>query len=193
MAIFRLSIFYLSNDSEGWSENYYWDGTNITAAQVRLDSLIAQRLDMLSDQFSVVDGRVSDVTMRGNILFTTTSMPRAGTYTPPAGAEALEANTAIIQRFNAVAPHFAKMYIRGLTSAVIHGREKVAETTWDGAFAIWRASIVSGTFQARHRLTPPPHATYSYSQISQDGGILVSARKPGRPFDLLVGRRTHLK
>lgn len=193
MSIFRLSIFFLSADNEGWTENYYNDATNITAAQTVLDTLINQRADMLDPHFRIDDGRVSDVTIRGSVLFTTVAMPLAGSYTLPTGKEPLEANTAIIQRWNAVAPRYAKMYIRGLNSAVIAGREKVAESVWDGRFAIWKATIVGGTFQARHRVTPPPHATYSYSHITQDGGILVSARKPGRPFDLLVGRRTHLK
>ena len=190
MATFRLSIFYLSADDEGWSENYYYNGSNITAAQSQLDSLINQRLPMLGAHFKIVDGRASDVSIRGSILFTTLAMPQVGTYAPPAGTFPLEANTAIICKFNAIAPHYAKIYLRGLTTQQVHGREKFAESVWDGAFAIWKATILGGAFQARHRTKPPPGATYTYSTISQDGGILVSARKPGRPFDLLRGRRT---
>lgn len=193
MATFRLSIFFLSQDAEGWTENFYWNGTNLTGAQSMLDTLINQRADMLSDHFRIEDGRASDVSSRGTTLFTTVTMPFIGTYTPPTGAQPLEANTAIVNKWLAIAPRYAKTFFRGLTSAQVVGREKVAESTWDGRFAIFKATIVGGQFQARHRLTPPPHATYSYSQISADGGILVSARKPGRPFDLLVGRRTRLK
>jgi hypothetical protein len=193
MANFRLSIFYLSNDNEGWTENYYWNGTNLTGAQTQLDSLIGQRVPMLCNHFKIVDGRASDVTLRGAVLFTTISMPQVGTYVLTGTNEPLEANTAIVQRFNAIAPRYAKIYLRGLSSDVIKGREKAVAAGWDAAHSIWTATILGGSFQARHRLTPPPHATYSYSTISADGGILVSARKPGRPFDLLVGRRTHLK
>jgi len=189
MANFRLSYFFLSPNSEGWSENYYWQGADITSAKAELDSLLNLRKAMLPTTFEVVGARASDVSVRGNVAFSNNVFPILGTYTIPAGAVALEANTAIVQQFLATAPRYAKFYLRGLTSAVIHGRSKVAEATFDTAFNAWKTAVAGGAFLARHRLTPPPHATYSYSPMTNFGSTLVSARKPGRPFDLLRGRR----
>lgn len=190
MPIYRISLFHESSDTEGWSENFYWSGSSINAAQSEMDSLISERVALFGPAFRMVDGRVSDVTMRGNTLFTTHTLPVAGTYVPTSGAVALEANTALMCKMIAVLPRFMRIFLRGLYSDIIHGREYVAPGTWDIALRVLLNRLISNNYQARHRLTPPPHATYNYSPISSIGDLIASARKPGRPFDLLRGRRT---
>ena len=189
MAVFRMSIFFRSVDDEGWSENYYWDGSNITSARTAMDTLVSQRLDLLNGNVEIVDARVSDVTVRGSVLFSTLSFPLVGTYSPAVPSVPLEANVAYAVQFLSVAPYFSRVFLRGLSSSFIVGREKVAETGWDALFAIWLATVQASSYQSRHRVTPPPHATYNYHSHSGVGNFVVCARKPGRPFGLLVGRR----
>jgi len=190
MATYRLSIFFLSADDEGWTENYYLNASSLPAAATQLDLMMNTRAPLMCNKFKMVDGRASDVTVRGNVQFTSNTLPVVGTYALPTGKTALEANTALVCRFSATPPRFALVYLRGLSSAQIAGREKVVESVWDSSFSTWHNFVSAGTFQARHRVTPPPHATYSYSTITAYSGNIVSARKPGRPFGLLVGRRT---
>lgn len=190
MATYRLSYFWESLYTEGWSENFYWDGSTLASAQAQLDSLASQLLDLRgAGWFKMIDARVSDVSIRGNTLFTTIPMPADGTYTAPSGTVPLEANVAFYVKLTAVSPYFMRWNLRGLNSAIVTGRAKLPEATWDANFAIVLATLTGGQFQARHRLTPPPHATYSYHAIT--GGALEKpgARKPGRPFNLLVGAR----
>lgn len=193
MATFRLTYFWVSANDEGWTENFYWDGTNLTGAQSMMDSLLPTLADLRMSHFTIIDARCSDVSQRGSVLFTTHQIPYAGSYTPPTGATPLEANTALYVQLLAITPRFMRWNLRGLSSDVITGRTYNKTDPWNARLGIVTDTLIAGQFQARHRVTPPPHATYSYSVISELGNVLPGARKPGRPFGLLVGARRKAK
>ena len=191
MAQYRMSLFFESNDAEGWSENYYHQNTSIANAQSVMDTvIIPSRQDFMVGDFRLVEARVSDVSIRGDVMFTGLALPRTGTYSPSSlDTVPLEANVALMAVFLATPPRFARMFLRGLSSDWISGRHRIPNVTLDTALSSFQSNILGNNMQARHRLTPPPHATYSYSNIVHLGTVEVGARKPGRPFGLLRGRR----
>lgn len=185
----KATIFFDSTDSEGWSEKFYLTGADLTTIRGFLDTILPLRLAMLHTSFRAVYARVSDVAVKGDSLLTTVALPAFGTYTPAAGITQLEANTAILAELFASPLIKNRMFLRGLSSDVVNGREYTGITGWETAFTAWGGGLIANGCVARHRTAIGPPPTYSYTTITTVSTVKATARKPGRPFGLPVGRR----
>lgn len=190
MPVYQLSVFFESGDAEGWSERYFVNEANITNAQADLDALITQAARLRTSGIRIVYGRVSDVTIRGDSLPSTLSMPVVGDYTAPLGSVILEANVGILVQLFGNSQRKNRITLRGLTTAKIVGREIVAEPTWDARFTTYSNLLTAGLYRIRHRTAVGPPPVYDYTTVvSQVIPLYATARKPGRPFGTLRGRR----
>jgi len=184
----KCTLFFESADEEGWSEKFYLGSTDITAAQTSMNTIIPLRAAMLASTMNIIYGRVSDVTIKGDSLPPTITMPTAGTYSAT-GASLLEANTALNVQLFASATQKNRIFLRGLRSDVVVGREYKAPTGFSTAFSAWSSAMITANVVVQHRTVVGPPPVYTYNTVSAINIIGATARKPGRPFGLPVGRR----
>lgn len=184
----KATLFFVSPDSEGWSESFYLSSATINNARTAMDTIIGARLALLADVHKLIYARVSDVAVKGDSLLTQNALPQFGTY-PTTGVTVLEANTCVLAELFATSLIKNRIFIRGITGDVVGGREYLAPSAWDTAFTTWGSVLLSNTAQARHRVSVGPPPTYSYTNITSVFVDKATARKPGRPFDLPRGRR----
>jgi hypothetical protein len=189
MASFRLSYFWRSRDDEGWSENFFVTAADIVAAQTQLDALLALLLPLRSSDYTMDYARCSNVAVKGDSLPTTVTLPAPGTYTIPTNEYRLEANSAVLVLIYADPTTKGHWFCRGVTSAQIKGRELQTESTFDTAMAAVLSSLAGGSFLVRSVNTPGPPPTYIYTAVTAASVLRASARKPGRPFVRVRGRR----
>jgi hypothetical protein len=189
MPNYKLSYFWASVDQEGWSESFYYTASDPTAAQTELDNLMTYLKPLRSSNFSIIYARISDVAIRGDSLPTTRLLPEAGTYTIPTGFQVLMANSALLIELFVSSIIKNRWFLRGLAGDKIKGREVLTSTTWDTAFSSLKTHMLAGTYLARHRLTKGPPPTYEYLPIVNIFENQATARKPGRPFAIVRGRR----
>lgn len=189
MGVFRASIFWSSLDGEGWSENFFIDEPTIVAAQADMDTLIPQLAALRSAHWKIDFARVSDVAISGDSLPSSITMPVVGTYTPPLGAINLEANSAILIELFADSQTKGHWFLRGMTSAQIAGRILQSEATFDANLSMVATNISGGGFKVRSLNLPGPPPSYIYTTITAVFALRASARKPGRPFGVVRGRR----
>ena len=185
----RWEIFFQSVDDEGWSEGGYLAALDLPTAASSLDTIITARKALLDPNFSMIYARVSDVAVKGDSLPpASTVMPVQGTY---AGVgTTLEANTALNVLLFADPSKKNRIFMRGLNGKVVAGREYLAPSDWDTAFTAWVSALSTVGEQVRHRTAIGPPPTYAYAVMASSVVIGATARKPGRPFGLPVGRRS---
>lgn len=188
MPTFKISYFFQTNDSEGWSENYYVQETDIQTAATFGAGNIAPRMALSPNNVSLIYARASDVAVKGDSLILPGTYPVVGTYTLSTGETPLEANSALMIRIFATALVKGRVFLRGLSSGVIVGRDYGAPALFVTRLAAYFAGWATFAY-VRHRTSkgPPPVYTYVVStSLLLDG---VSARKPGRPFGQPRGRK----
>lgn len=189
MANFRLTLFYKTTESEGWSEKYFVTASTITAAQSELDTLIPLALAFRTVDVEMIYARVSDVAIRGDSLTSLLTFPEPGTYTPGAGAHDLEANTALLVEFFASSVKKNHMFVRGLTTDAVQGRTYNPAPGFASAITSWLTHVTTAPYELQNIITHGPPPTYSYTPVVSGAILGATARKPGRPFGLLRGRR----
>jgi len=184
----RGQMFFTTDDNEGWSEGFYMIATNIAAAQTQLDTLVSQRTGFLSADSSIIYARVSDVAIKGDSLLTTITLPAVGGYAP-AGTSALEANSALMVELFASSVLKNRIFLRGMRSDTIIGRSYEPPTGFLTDLNTWITAMLAAGVAVRHRTAIGPPPTYSYTSVTSISAVKATARKPGRPFGLVVGRR----
>ena len=115
--------------------------------------------------------------------------PFVGTYTEDPVGAFLEANTALLIEMLAGSVNKNRLFLRGLSLDVVTGREYKAPSGFVTALTALTTFLV-GTFVVRKQVVPhtvPPSYTYTTMDNAYFKG--VTARKPGRPFDLPRGRK----
>jgi hypothetical protein len=184
----KATIFFQSEDEEGWSEGFYISSTDLAAAAGTLASIIPLRAAMMDPHFSMIYSRVSDVEVKGDSLVAPSiTFPVVGTLTD--AGDQLEANTALNVEIFASPSVKNRIFIRGLNIAVIRGREYLAPAGFSAAFEAWDLYLTGNGLMCRHRTAVGPPPTYDYVAATGISPIGATARKPGRPFGLPVGRR----
>lgn len=184
----RCQMFFTTDDNEGWSEGIYLISTSIASAQTALDAFVPLRAAFLSADASIVYARVSDVAIKGDSLLTTLSLPVLGTYAP-AGSSPLEANTAVLLEIFASSILKNRVFFRGLRSDTVVGREFTPPVGFTTPVGAYLTSLMTSGLAVRHRTAIGPPPTYSYTLATSANTVKATARKPGRPFGLPVGRR----
>ena|SRR5262249_8505410 len=184
----KMTLFFSSQDSEGWSESFYFSAATLIAVEDTMNTVIPLRAALMPSDFSIIYGRVSDVAIKGDSLQATgTTFPVVGTYS--GAGDTLEANTALLVVSFATASIKNRIFMRGLTSDVVLAREYQAPSLFTTAFTSWADAIIAGGAVCRHRTAAGPPPVYSYTTTGNITVVLATARKPGRPFGLPVGRR----
>lgn len=189
---FLASWYFNTNDSEGWSENAILPGPDIQTAATDAASYIGTRMAASADNVHMVYAKVSDVTIKGDSLIalpTGQHFPFIGTYVPTPSGSYLEANTALLIKVVAAPNQINRWFLRGLTLDVVTGRQFLNPD----AFATALAGIL--TWHQTHAqvrivdkpITKPP--TYHYYTATDAYFVRVTARKPGRPFSSVRGRK----
>jgi hypothetical protein len=187
---FDSNLFFQSDDGEGWSEHYLIQQANADLAQATLAGLVPLRCAILDNHFKIVNGRVSDETIHGDSYpVADIAFPQAGTFTST-GAVALMANAAIKVRLLGDPPLKGLIYMRGLNDIIVVGRHFTGDSTWNIAFGAYAAYLVDPANAFYMSLEDPPGSGV-VSKIAVQHAVVdgVTARKPGRPFGLPVGRR----
>ena len=184
----KMTLFFESLDAEGWSESTYHSATDINEAATFIVNIVAKRADMLDSHFSIIYARVSDVAVKGDSLVSATQVfPVVGTLLT--SGDQLEANTALnVELFNSASIK-NRLFIRGLNSGVVKGREYLGPVNFTTAFTAWSAQQLTNGSQCRHRTSVGPPPVYTYVDTATFSVVGATARKPGRPFGLPVGRR----
>lgn len=190
MPVFKNTYFWSSESNEGWSESFYVEAGDIEEARTRLDTMLPLLLALRDSHFQVDYARTSDVGIRGDSLPSAAGVfPQPGTYTPPLGAVDLEANSALLVELFVDSLTKNHWFLRGLTTSKIAGRVVQVEATWDANFAFVVNEITTNGYQTRTKNpTPPP--TKIYRPIIDAFVVRATARKPGRPFNVVRGRRS---
>jgi hypothetical protein len=181
-------MFFGTPDNEGWSESVYLSATDLIAAQTAMDTLLPLRAALLASTEEIVYARVSDVTVKGDSLLTTVALPVPGTYSP-VGASLLEANTALLLVLFANPTQKNRIFLRGLRSDTIVGREYKAPSAFATALTGYKSGLIAANCMTRNRATIGPPPTYTYHVVTSIAVSKATARKPGRPFGLPLGRR----
>lgn len=192
MPDYRASYYFVTRDNEGWSENLYLSAADIDTAATNAAGYIAPRMDLSPDNVDMVYGKVSDMTIKGDSLIITPAtgfFPFIGTWTAdPVGAY-LEANTALLIELLATASRKNRIFLRGLSLDVVTGREYKSPTGYNAKLTALFTWLVANVEIATTNkpVTHPPVYTFAACVAAYLKG--PTARKPGRPFSLPVGRK----
>lgn len=193
MPNFLYSSYFSTKDNEGWSENFIVNATDIAAAASQASASIVHRMALSPNNVDMVFGKVSDVSIKGDSLIV---LPATGTYPfigtwaeDPTGAY-LEANTALLIEIVTATGKKNRVFLRGLSLDVVTGREFKNPTGYEAALTTWMGDLAGSDRMVRTQNKPHTHPpTYTYTAASEAHFRHVTARKPGRPFGLPVGRK----
>jgi len=186
------SYYFVTKDSEGWSENFVITEASIDDAATFAGGYINLRMALSPDNVDMVYAKVSDVTIKGDsklVQPTSGNFPFIGTWTAdPVGAY-LEANTALLIKIVATPSKINRFFLRGLSLDVVTGREFKAPTAFVTALTAlntWLSTNVQVRTQDKPHVHPP---SYTYAPATDAFFVRVTARKPGRPFAGPRGRK----
>lgn len=185
---FQLILFFTGpGASYGWSEVYYLQQASIdTAATVALD-VLAARLACLSVDCQFAFGKVSDVSVLRDSQAIEIAFSPDGTYGTTDST--MPPDTAALVTLFASSTVKNHKFWHGLQDTDFVNGQWTPTSAFLTAFAAWNTST-SGVLFCRHRLTPPPAATYEYVlNISSVLSFQTRNRKVGRPFGSPRGRR----
>ena len=189
---FLASFYFNTDDAEGWSENVILQDTDIDSAAAEAASYIGTRMACSPSNCHMVYAKVSDVTIKGDseiAVPTGQHFPFQGTYVETPTGAFLEANTALLIKVVATAAKVNRFFLRGLSLDVVTGRTFLAPAgfvTALNALLTWHRTHTQ-VRTADKPLTHPP--TYTYAAATDAFFVRVTARKPGRPFSAVRGRK----
>jgi hypothetical protein len=192
MPNYRASYYFVTKDNEGWSENLYLSAADIDTAASTAGGYISLRMAVSPNNVDMVYAKVSDMAIKGDSLIVTTmsgSFPFIGTWTETPTGAFLEANTALLIEILATASKKNRMFLRGLSLDVVTGREFLNPTGFNtalNAIFTWLTTNAQVATQVKPHTHPP---TYTFAACVAAYLRGVTARKPGRPFALPVGRK----
>jgi len=189
MPTFRGTFFFSTDDQEGWTENYYIQEVDIATAATSFAAWIPNRMALSPATVSMDYAKVSDVAVKGDSLIAGGPFPIVGTYVPATPDTSLEANTALLIVIGAGAAKHNRIFLRGLTLDVVTGRSYRAPGGFATALTAYLTPLIGFAYvrqQVKPHTVPP---TYTYTVSTAAFLKRVSARKPGRPFALPVGRK----
>lgn len=181
---FKLTIFINHNPTNtGWSETYYPNSATVASALTVSGLFMPLRMAMLSNKYSCVYGRVSDMSKKGDGYPLFALLPQLGTFVPATGDGAQPGSALVIRFTDGLGSH---------TTRVIHGvpEESVTDgiltpaAPWTTAINAYFASL-SSSFLMRKKIAIAPFV--SFVGITSFTVRYMTVKKVGRPFGLLRG------
>lgn len=182
---FQQAVMFFEDVSNtyGWTEVYWLDQADTGAARAALEVLIVDRADMLSSIHQIVGGRVSDAAVLRDSLLTTNT-PIVGAIAATA-LSATEPWTALNVRLECTAAHRGRLFMHGCLEDFFSQPDRLYDdgNANDGAVQAFMADLLV-TYR---RITVAGVPTFL--PITAALPLRQVAKRVGRPFGLLVGRR----
>jgi hypothetical protein len=179
--------FFLGDDagSYGWTETYFSEETNKAAALTQGSVLLASRTTVLTDLHKIVAVRVSDTSVFNDSKFLA-GVPVNGAIvgTVPTIADPW---SCLLIREEADWEHRGRKYLHGILKDTFEADRSYDATNpnngdWQAFFAVLRGASM--------RLKTGPVGSEVFFPISDVIPLREVSHRVGRPFGLLVGRRT---
>lgn len=167
----------------GWSEPYYMDRANAAACRTDLETLITERVKVMSSVCQVVGGRVSDVAVLNDSLLVTNT-PLVGLL---AGTIATTQQpwSAFNVRMEATSLYRGRHFFHGcLDNTFLDSRYYDPANPNAVAWDDWLDYLISTTL-LKHKVA----GVDTYSILTDAIRLREVEHKVGRPFGLLRGRR----
>jgi hypothetical protein len=190
MGLFFGQLFFDQPTVEaGWSEGFYFDSTDYSAALGQMRVLGTMRIAMLTNKVAVTYMRVSDPEVKRDVFIEGDPNSEGmgdGEYTPTTGtADTTYPDIALLYRATTAAGKFGLHYIRGIPESCITNGFYTPQPNWTLALNTFLDEVKSNTLQ-RIKAGNPPVATYT--AIDRANVERITRRKVGRPFGQPVGR-----
>lgn len=188
----RASFYFVTKDQEGWSETFFLAGATLQDCATEAAGYQAPRLACSPNNTDMIFAKVSDVAIKGDSLIVqpvSGNYPLIGTYSETPTGCFLEANTALLIEILASPLKKNRFFLRGLSLDVVTGREYLHPSGFETAITTLMTwlSTHPQVRTSNKPVTKPP--VYTYAAATQAYIQGVTARRPGRPFDTLRGRK----
>jgi len=182
------TLFY-QLDGSGWSETWALVGIDYAAAAANLDMINTARLSFAPTKVQVIEGRISDSSVRGDskLVNLTTAEGQWGT---PLTDGPLPPDNTILFRFEAGALKRAMRQFHGVPTSQFSLGVYVPSGPYLTTLASFASTVVPlANIATKIKPTPlaPPFYTFSPYTVGFQRGI--ANKRVGRPFDLPRGRR----
>lgn len=185
MPQYQQTLFFEDVDrSYGWSESYFRESPDPQLARTAMDSLIGFRLDVLVDLCQISAARVSDVDITNDSLLSV-GLPLPGNVASTI-LTAADPWSCLNLRIEASDLYRGRKFIHGILENTFSDNR-----AWNPAnpnAAQWLAFFTELEDNYNLRINSP--GPFSYISITKCVPLKETTRKVGRPFGLLVGRRT---
>jgi hypothetical protein len=182
MPNFKCSIF-LHSDINGWSENWYFSGTDYSSAMVALQSLADLRQALCGTGVSLDYLRVSDEAIQRDsyvvaprtVTVPDTSASGGGSFGPKQ----------VVVTWGSIDPPSSGVHVRIEATAQYHGSHTVRGVPddlivwpsgpsnlpgWDKAYGKWRSALI-GSFSLRVRKQTGANAPLPITQMIPEGAV----------------------
>lgn len=168
----------------GWSETYYINTASLTTAQTNFGLILAGRMTLLTNKYSLVYARLSDMSFKGDGYVTTSTLPIVGGFVPLV-ADGGQPGSCIVTRWNDGAGRRNIHVLHGIPEEDITDGT-IALTTPYGALlsAFYTQLITNAAFRRKKAVAP----FVEFVPIASIATRYATVKKVGRPFGLLRGR-----
>jgi hypothetical protein len=191
MALFNIDLFFEGSNFFGWSERYFWTGSDIASAyNAAITNLVPARRGILPTFNGLTFLRASTPGLPPNSYLNSFSASGQGLYAAAGGAVLLPADTRIMMHLEGTDVLKNRKFMGGVFSQDVVGDNFAPTTAFNTAFASLQAVltttgwVVASAYSAGSLV---PQATNPITSVFCDA--LMRNRKSGRPFGVPRGRR----
>lgn len=185
MPNFQGTLFFQDLPSSyGWTENYYLEAADVSAARTELQEVVPLRAAVLTDLHKMVAARVSDVSVLNDSLLIT-GFPVVGDVMATIQTQC-EPWTALLTRNESSSLYRGRTFFHGLLEATfstgrIYDPINAQSVEWEALLEWIRLNCLLKHIVGAATVYDAFTNIYPLRQVN---------RKVGRPFNLLRGRRT---
>jgi len=167
----------------GWSEPYYLNSASAAVARTDLETLIEERIKVMSDQCEIVGGRVSDVGVLNDSLLVTNT-PLIGLLAATVAATQ-QPWSAFNCRIEAGSLYRGRHFWHGCLDSTFDDQRRYDPANPNAAaWDTWVSFVQAGTY-LKHKVA----GVDTYTALTDVVRLREVTHKVGRPFGLLHGRR----
>lgn len=182
-----ISKWFFQGNYGGWSEVWYPKGSSLAAALASCESCINDRIALMPAHVGLERLEVSDLTIRGDVVVSG-STPLNGTWT---GTSSMQPpwDALLINLRNVDGLHRGRKFMRGLPANAVSDGKFSPVSPWPANFLAFQTTFIAN-MQLVKKTDPGPPPVYTPYAITTINYDRLVHRPAGRPFGLLVGRRT---
>jgi hypothetical protein len=181
----KLTIFINHNPTNtGWSETYYLNAATPASALTTAALFVPTRMGCLSNKYSLVYGRVSDMSKKGDGYPLFAILPQLGTFVPATG-DGAQPGSALVTRWTDGTGTHTMRVVHGVPEESVTDGILTPAAPWTTAINNYFASIVSNCLM-RKKIAIAPFV--SFVALNAITVRYMTVKRVGRPFGLLRGR-----